>query len=142
VRSVPRIEFLAGNKQGKAEPAAMAKTTNKAIEKLWEEIKKLNQELDTVIQHQAEFNLELATHQHYDPMLLLIGTLVGNPFAINDGKVLPSPEVVESAIQHVPVQLISKLDGIIQSLRIAFKEIDITNPAGSSNPESRSVRIT
>ena len=142
VRSVPRIEFLAGNKQGKSEPAAMAKTTNKAIEKLWEEIKKLNQELDTVIQHQAEFNLELATHQHYDPMLLLIGTLVGNPFAINDGKVLPSPEVVESAIQHVPVQLISKLDGIIQSLRVAFREIDITNPAGSSNPESRSVRIS
>lgn len=141
IRSVPRIEFLAGNKQGKAEPAALAKTTNKAIQKLWEAIKKLNQELDTVIQHQAEFNLELATHQHYDPMLLLLGTLVGDPFIINDGKVLPSPEVVESAVKHVPVSLIAKLDGMMQQLQVAFSEINITSPAGAANPESRSVRI-
>ena len=143
IRSVPRIEFLAGNKQGKAEPAAMAKTTNKAIKRLWGEIKRLNHELDTIIQHQAEFNLELATHQHYDPLLLLIGTLAAaNPFLINDGKVLPSPEVVESAIKHVPVSMIAKLDGIIQNLKVAFNEINITSPAGASNPESRSVRIS
>lgn len=142
IRSVPRIDFIAGNKQQKSEPATLSSTNNKAIDSIWKEINKLNQMVDVINQHQAEFNLELASHQHYDLLLMLIGLIADqNPFLINDGKTLPSPEVVEAAIKHVPSQLIAKLDGIMQSMKIVFANTDITNPAGSSNPKSRSVRM-
>ena len=143
IRSVPRIQFIAGNNDSGISPVAMANQTNDAIQMLLNEIQTLQSQVDSFIQHQIEFNLELQNHEHLDPLLMLIGLIAGgNPLAINGGKVMFSPQLLQSGIKNIPTEMIAKVDGIIQQMRLAFEKVNTTTPAGPGNVASRSVYTT
>lgn len=143
IRSVPRIQFIAGNNDSGISPVAMADKTNDAIKMLLDEIQTLQSQLDAFIQHQVEFNFEIQSHEHLDPLLMLIGLIAGgNPFAINNGKVMQSPELLQSGIKNIPSEMLAKVDGIMQQVRLAFEKVNTTTPAGPANTASRSVYTT
>ena len=143
IRSVPRIQFIAGNNDAGISPVAMADKTNDAIEMLLNEIQSLQSQLDTFIQHQVEFNFAVQTHEHLDPVMMLIGVLAtGNPLQINGGKIMMSPELLQSGLKNIPAELIAKVDGVVQQIRLAWDKVNTTSPAGPANTASRSVYTT
>tara|TARA_R100000406_G_scaffold93960_1_gene84926 strand:+ start:1060 stop:2037 length:978 start_codon:yes stop_codon:yes gene_type:complete len=141
--SVPRFNFIGGNSDGNLQPVALANTLNEVLRDIYEQIDTLNSVIDTFMTSQVEFNAEVMTHQHYDLATMLVGSVSsGNPFSINSGKNLVSPELMSSGIKTMSTEYISKIDGIFQKLQTTVGSFNATDAAGPKNPASPSLFST
>ena len=55
---------------------------------------------------------------------------------------MQSPELLQSGIKNIPSEMLAKVDGVVQQVRLAFEKINTTSPAGPANTASRSVYTT
>lgn len=143
IRSVGRFDFIAGNDDTNISPVAKAGSLSLVVEDLYQQADKSNSLFDSFNTAQLEFNGQITTHDHLDLTVMLVGLLAyGNPFAINGGKGLPSPELIAGGMKCLPQQYVLKIDALMQKLQNALAVIYGTNPAGPDNPASPSFFTT
>ena len=110
---------------------------------LYGQLDKSNSLFDSFNTAQTEFNGQTTTHQHLDLTVMLVGALAyGDPFFINDGKGLPSPELISGGMKCLPQQYILKIDALMQKLQTALALIYNTDPVGPDNSASPSFYTT
>ena len=148
IRSIPRINFIAGNEDAPGtraalEPIAKASTLRTIIEDLYDQINTLNSIVDTFMNAQIEFNTQAIIHQHPDIPLMGVGIAgSSNPLAINGGKCPPSAEMISAGQKFCTVAPVAKYDAIMQKLQTAIAKINSVNPAGAKNFASPGVYTT
>lgn len=143
IRSVGRFDFIAGNDDSNISPVVKGEKLNSVVLDLYDQIDKSNSMFDSFNTTQTEYNGKIMTHDHLDLTVMLVGMLAyGNPFAINNGKGLPSPELVVGGMKTLPRQYILKVDALMQKLQTAFAKINGTDAAGDDNPSSPSFFVT
>ncbi len=141
-RSVPRIDIIAGNIDKTLEPAVKGKALRKALKNIITRIDELNSVLDSFMTYQMELNTAIQGHQHPGPMLMLLGALSsGNPLSINGGQIPFSPELLQAGIKATGFQQISKMDGVMNKLKIATTNKNISEVYGATEASSTGVRI-
>ena len=144
IRSVPRIDILAGNIDKTLEPAVKGKALRKALKNIITRIDELNSVLDSFMTYQMELNTAIQGHQHPDPIFMLLGFLAekGNIRAINKGECPFSPELLQAGIKATGLQQISKMDGVMNKLKIATINKNISEVYGATEASSTGVRIS
>ena len=140
IRSVPRIELIAGNKENSLQPSTKSSANNKSLEKIYKIIDELNSTLDFFMTSQFEFNQQISSHQHPDSFHQLLGMLgAGSPLAINAGKNLPSFELLSSGVKCSAEEIIAKQDNIMTKLKGVVSQVNSTEIFGANQAGSKSI---
>jgi hypothetical protein len=140
IKSVPRIELIAGNRGNALQASTRASTNNKSLQKVFDRLDEINATLDFFITSQLEFNSAIASHQHPDSFHILLGLLgAGNPLSINAGQCLPAFELLTSGAKCSAQEFIAKSDNIMTKLKIAASKINSTEVFGVNQAGSKSV---
>tara|TARA_Y100001937_G_C7090888_1_gene317702 strand:- start:31 stop:1005 length:975 start_codon:yes stop_codon:yes gene_type:complete len=143
IRSVPRINIIAGNDDTDLQPVAKADTLNLTLQDIFDQIDKLNSVLDTFMTAQIEFNTAVMTHDHFDLPVMTVGTISsGNPFAINGGRTGVSPDLIPAGSKMLSSEYVAKIDGIVQKLQTSITQFNNTDASGPKNNASPSVYTT
>lgn len=115
------IDLIAGNDDSDLQSMVKGENLVKYLKALSKAVDNLQSTLYKHIQSQLEFNSKLATHTHYDPFLILLGTMgFGNPLGVMEGKNLPSPEVTAGGTKV----LIDDLQNMQSAISQAFNRIN------------------
>lgn len=142
IRSVPPIDILAGNISETREPAVKGKSLRQVLKDIIARIDELNSVLDSFMTYQVDFNTAIQGHQHPSPMLMLLGALSsGSPLSINGGQVPFSPELLASGVKATAFQQVSKSDGIMNKLKIATTNKNVSEVYGATEASSTRVNI-
>jgi len=143
IRSVPPIDILAGNIGETREPAVKGKSLRKNLKDVIARIDELNSVLDAFMTYQMDFNTAIQNHQHPDPIFMRLGFLAdkGNIRAINKGECPFSPELLAAGIKAMALQQISKMDGVMNKLKIATTDKNISEVYGATEASSTRVNI-
>lgn len=140
VRSVPRIELIAGNRDSGMQPSTKASANNKSIEKIYKRLDELNSTLDFFMTSQFEFNQQVMSHQHPDSFSQLVGLLGAfNPLAINAGQTLPSFSLMAAGMKCSAQEMISKQDNVMNKLKSTITQVNSTEIFGTNQAGSKSI---
>ena len=101
--SVAPIQLNAGNAEEKyLQPVPRGNNLIKALESLTKKVNDLSGIVDGFLMAQIDFNVELMSHTHLDPINVALGTMAqGNPAALNQGSTFLSPEVFSAGIKNL-----------------------------------------
>ena len=143
ITSIPRIDLIAGNDGSNNQPIVKGEQLNEVLKDVITRLDELNSAFDSFVTQQIEYNNTLMTHDHPDPWLMFLGTMAtGNPFAINNGRVVMDPAVVQAGIKSMSMSQITKVDGIMNKLKSAITEMNTTMPFGAKEPGSTGVTVS
>jgi hypothetical protein len=83
------------------------------------------------------FNASVAGHTHYDPFLILLGTMgQGNPLGVMGGKNLPSPETMGAGSKVLLEDLQQMQGAIAQAFNRINNDFNGLEPAGGYHIKS------
>ena len=90
------IDLIAGNDDSDLQPLVKGINLQKYLEGLSKSVDELRSILYKFITSQNDYNVALLDHDHYDPFAIWMGSMTGNPAAVNGGKGWFSTAVVEA----------------------------------------------
>jgi len=143
ITSIPRIDLIAGNDDSNNQPIVKGEQLNEVLKDVITRLDELNSAFDSFVTSQIEYNNTLMTHDHPSPLLMFLGAMgSGNPFAINNGRVVMDPAVLQAGIKSMSMTQITKVDGIMNKLKSAITEMNTTMPFGAKEPGSTGVTVS
>tara|TARA_R110000824_G_scaffold8737_4_gene39605 strand:- start:31360 stop:32910 length:1551 start_codon:yes stop_codon:yes gene_type:complete len=110
------IDLIAGNEDEDLQPLVKGKNLVLYLKGLSKAIDNLAGVTYDFLTSQLVFNAVLATHSHYDPFLVFLGTMTSGPLTIMGGKGFPSPEAAQQGTKALLEQLKQQSGGISQAL--------------------------
>jgi len=144
IRTVPSIDIIAGNDDSNIQSVVKGETSREQIANILKKIDDLNSVLDSFMTYQVEYNAQIASHTHPDPMLQFLGIgAYGNPYALINGETPFSPSLLAAGTKATACQLItSKKDGIMNKLGLATAEMTSVTAFGTKEPSSGRVKVS
>ncbi len=141
--SVPGIYLVAGNDSENLQAIPLGDNLSECIGKLIHHIDSLAAALDSFLTYQTEFNAEIQTHTHPDPISMFLGEMSsGNPLEIAQGSVLQSPDlVVKGAKINAALISATKSDIVKIKTGLANSRINYLKPYGARYIKSRHNKV-
>tara|TARA_R110000824_G_scaffold11622_1_gene50903 strand:+ start:31 stop:1656 length:1626 start_codon:yes stop_codon:yes gene_type:complete len=90
------IELIAGNDDSDLQPLVKGDNLRVYLKGLSDSLDKLSSVVYGFMTSQLTLNAALASHTHYDPFCIFLGTMTGNPLGVLGGKNMLSPEVLSA----------------------------------------------
>jgi hypothetical protein len=140
--SVPGVEIITGNDDTNLQPIPQGDDLNKVISDLMERVDELNSTLDYFMTKQMEYNVAIMKHDHISPIQVGVGTIAGNPLAINKGKTSISPSLIIAGGSAFGNHSVAKFDGIASKLKLTLDDLNSNTPFGVKQPSSNNVKTT
>lgn len=141
--SIPGIYLVAGNDTDGLQAIPLGDNLVECIEKLVFHIDSLTAALDSFLTYQIEFNAEIQTHTHPDPISMFLGEMSsGNPLEITQGSVLQSPDlVIKGAKVNAALISATKADIVKIKTNLHNSKINYLKPYGARYIKSRHNKV-
>ena len=114
------IELIAGDDDTRLQPLVMGDNLRKYLRGLSKALDNLSSVVYDFLTSQTTFNAAVASHTHYDPFCILLGTMNGDPLGVLGGKNLLSPDVYSGGVKT----LLEGLNQIQGGINQAFGQIN------------------
>lgn len=132
------IDLIAGNDDSDLQPLIKGNNLELYLTTLSELVDNIRSVLYNFITSQLELNASIASHTHYDPFSIFLGTMsAGNPMQLNGGQNYLSPDLLNAgtkAIMSNAQQQANIISGVL--LKRINNDFNAFNPLGAYNIKS------
>jgi len=136
------IDIIAGNHSKTLQPMVLGDNLVAYLEKSAKNVSKLQAVVFDFLKTQIIFNAKLATHRHYDPFLILMGSAVmNNPLGVNGGQNFPSSQVAAAATQTLLEGLRTQQGAINQTFEQIMQGLNALTQFGAGHLLSDKNRV-
>lgn len=127
------IDLIAGNDDSDLQPLVKGDNLELYLTTLSEVVDNIRSVLYNFITSQLELNASIASHTHYDPFSIFLGTMAtGNPLQINGGQNYLSPDLLNAgtkAMMSNAQQQANTISGVL--LKRINNDFNAFNPLGA-----------
>lgn len=131
INSTYGIDLIAGDDDSDLQPLVLGNNLGKYLQGLSKALDNLSSVVYGHITSQTALNAAVASHSHYDPFCIFLGTMLGNPLEVLGGKNIISPEVMVGGTKALLESLVQMQGTISQAFNRINNDLMGLEPWGS-----------